>query len=368
MTGRWTMNSRTFALALVGGCILLALATAIANVVIDPHYVFRVNIVQTKQYAAQNWRYQRLLDYRRDGRRIDALLFGSSRGFAFDTAEMERLAGLGHVANFSVPAGSMSDHLPELEFIVRDKAAHGERLRDVLLLLDADIFGTQPWTNRNLDSFLPPEISGESRSRFWLRYLAAVQFKRWAESLKAAGWLPRSAEARGPQVDKVRIAALDHQPLPTIVDGNTREAAGGRTAVLAELRASPRDDDDRAGKLARAARSTQPFLTPQLAELDRFIALCRNNGIRLTVAINPLNAQNASEFLPERLSQTVARINQLTDLWDFSAPDWLAQDPLYWTNPTHFKTPVASMMLQRMFSPSTSAPADFGRLRRKTGS
>ncbi len=101
--------------------------------------------------------------------------------------------GLNDVASFAVPAGAMTDHLPFLQHVLRDKAAHGERIRKVLLLLDPDFFGTRPWTNSNLDSFLPPEISGESRLRFWLRYLLALQYKSWREGL-AGGRLDRKAQ------------------------------------------------------------------------------------------------------------------------------------------------------------------------------
>ena len=46
-------------------------------------------------------------------------------------------------------------------------------------MVDVDHFGKAAWTNSNLDSFLPPAVSGEHPARFWWRYLTAFQFRVW---------------------------------------------------------------------------------------------------------------------------------------------------------------------------------------------
>jgi hypothetical protein len=55
----------------------------------------------------------------------------------FDRAPLAELLGAGAVANFSVPFGLSTDHLPVLQFLVRDKAARGGRLKAGFLALDA---------------------------------------------------------------------------------------------------------------------------------------------------------------------------------------------------------------------------------------
>ena len=73
----------------------------------------------------------------------------------------------------------ITDHLPALEYVLRDKAARGEKIKAALLLIDIDTFGKLPATNVNIDSFLPPELSGEHPARFWWRYLTVFQLRMW---------------------------------------------------------------------------------------------------------------------------------------------------------------------------------------------
>ena len=177
----------------------------LANVVIDPQYVFRLGIVQA--HPNPNERYRRFHEYERDARQVDGLLFSTSRGTAFEIPATATSMGLNGVASFAVPAGAMPDHLPLLQHVLRDKAAHGEKIRKVLLLLDPDFFGTRPWTNSNLDGFLPPEISGEFRLRFWLRYLLAFQYKNWREGLAGDGWIAKPGILECGRQDRRAVAA-----------------------------------------------------------------------------------------------------------------------------------------------------------------
>jgi hypothetical protein len=358
------LSTRNFSIGLIAGCILLFVATAAANIVIDPQFVFRTGILQRPPNP--NQRYQRVLEYERDAPGIDGLLFGASRGQAFDPAEFGRLTGLGHAALLAVPAGSMSDHLPFLEYILHDKAARGERIKEILLLLDPDLFGARPWTNANLDSFLPPQLSGESRLRFWLRYLSAVQFQGWRDSLISSGWLAKPARSASSVVDR-RFASLTHQNL-VLSDhaGYSLINVENDRGRLQDRRRSGTSSAALAERLERISRSRQPYLEVQIVRLERFISLCRLNRIRLTIAINPLSEAVASGYEPGRLDAVVSRINQLADVWDFAAPDWLARDAANWLDASHFKAGIASMMLQRMYA-SAASPADFGRLRARTG-
>ena len=130
------------------------------------------------------------------------------------------------VANFSVNYGMVTDHLPVLEYLIREKAARGERLRSVLLMVDVDHFGKAPWTNSNLDGFLPPEVSGEHPARFWWRYLTAFQFRVWrTTSRRRAGAARRSTPAASMPPCSRALA------LPELPDAARRGGAGRRGAT-----------------------------------------------------------------------------------------------------------------------------------------
>ncbi len=318
-----TISTRTFSFALLAGCALLLLGTMLANVIIDPQYVFRLGIVEA--HPNPNERYRRFLEYQRDARRVDGLLFSTSRGTAFDMPATAKLMGLDAVASFAVPAGAMPDHFPFLQHVLRDKAAHGEKVRKVLLLLDPDFFGTRPWTNSNLDSFLPPEISGESKLRFWLRYLLALQFKGWRESLVAAGWIgkPKTSlldKIVEPLLDRVRSRKL-RRTRPRNV---TRPPAGRGSPATARAheavaKAVSRGTD---GRLERFIRPVQPESTASSSPSPSI----------------PSPAPTRRSYVgPATWTTRSSQINQLTDVWDFSAPEWPRERSLALDRPVAFQ-------------------------------
>ena len=174
---------------------MLLAGTMTANVAIDPEAVFGTHPDVPRVNA--NSRYTRFVAYRDGNERPDGVLFASSRGTGFDPAALARALGVNGIANFSVNYGMVTDHLPVLEYLIREKAARGERLKSVLLMVDVDHFGKAPWTNSNLDGFLPPAVSGEHPARFWWRYLTAFQFRVWRATIGGeAGRRAASAPGR----------------------------------------------------------------------------------------------------------------------------------------------------------------------------
>ena len=98
--------------------------------------------------------------------------------------------------------------------------------------------------------------------------------------------------------------------------------------------------------------------------MARFAALCRDNGVALTVATTPMRADAASLHDPADQRDVVRRLSEIAPIWDFAAPLRLSADIAYWDDPSHFKPAVAEMMLERMFGSNT--PGDFGILRGAT--
>ncbi len=171
------IRPRTFVFALLAGAFGLLAATMAVNFALDPQYVFGTPLARHDENA--NYRYHRVRQYQAQRDRVDGLLFASSRGRAFDADLVAQKIGATAVAKFDVTAGMITDHLPALEYVLRDKAARGEKVRAALLLIDVDTFGKLPATNVNIDSFLPPELSGEHPARFWWRYLTVFQLRMW---------------------------------------------------------------------------------------------------------------------------------------------------------------------------------------------
>jgi len=340
------IRPRTFVFALLAGAFGLLAATMAVNFALDPQYVFGTPLARLDDNA--NYRYHRVRQYQAQRERVDGVLFASSRGRAFDADLVAQKIGATAVARFDVTAGMITDHLPALEYVLRDKAARREKVRTALLLIDIDTFGKLPATNVNIDSFLPPELSGEHPARFWWRYLTVFQFRMWRGivAYRMRGGDRPATEPKSSRFDPSRLATARFGP-----PARSTPASG---VVLAS------GDAPATGLLV----TTRPNLAAHLGLVARFVALCRDNGIQLTVATTPMRADAASLHDPADLRNVVQRLSEIVPIWDFAAPLRLSADIAYWDDPSHFKPAVAAMMLERMFGPN--APRDFGIMRGAT--
>jgi hypothetical protein len=333
--------ARRYVIASMAIAVAWLALTMAANILVDPQAVFGSRLVSA--HRNPNARFHAIRDYEATPDRYDAVLFASSRGNVFDRELLAEQLGVRTVANFSVPFGLLTDHLPALEFLLRDKLARGGRLKAVFLLLDADFFGKQPWTNANIDSFLAPEISAESAFRFWWRYLTAFQFRNWTNDLAAQARSWAHAGPPRPAAMRARLAAAGLVPLRPLAP-----IAAAPTPVALEELDAPEIRSD---------------LAHQLVLLARFVALCRQHDVRLAIALSPLNRQNVRDEQAPDNERIVDEIARVTPVWDFGRPAWLSDRPDLWVDFSHYSPAVAAMMMQRIFGGQTSAPADFGQPR-----
>jgi hypothetical protein len=342
------MAHRSFTLIIIVGGFLLFAFTMAANLVLDPEAVFGTNLFPAS--ANRNERYERLQAYKRDRMTVDGLLFSSSRGVYLDNEMLAKKMGVSHLLSLSVSYGMITDHLPILAYILRDKAAQRQKLRAVMLLLDADFFGKSPWTNSNINSFLPPELTGESPLRYWWRYLTVFQFRLWRDvvrsSLNPKGQSAGAAMNWLPMAKAANISNNDKAPI-----GDSASPARASIPAISE-------------EYRRHWNSIRPDFDRQYAELEEFVTLCRDNSIQLTVAMSPLIRQNLNLHEPGTLDGLASRLSRLVSIWDFNSSSAIADEQAYWLDVSHFDLEVGKMMIGRMFDDNhVTVPADFGRLR-----
>jgi hypothetical protein len=338
------MTHRAFVISLIGIAAMLLGGTMVLNVATDPEAVFDPSLEGRRINA--NSRYLRFIEYHARPVLPDAVLFASSRGNVFDRDVLARRMNVESVANFSVNFGMVTDHLPTLEYLLRDLALRGGRLRAVLLMLDVDHFGKMPWTNINLDGFLPPEISGEHKARFWWRYLTAFQFRVWSATIRKNSKRPAGT------------------PTSTSSPGIPAHGAVARAAFFPRLPLQaapvvwPVADNERRNNVLRSQ------LSVHLELLAKIVRLCDEHDVRLIVVTSPLSQVNSANHDQRELTQLAERLSRVVPLWDFSAPSWLSERPDLWLDPSHFGPSVGTMMLDRVFGPAPSAPTPFGVFRR----
>src|SRR5262249_35745036 len=129
------MHPRTYALLLSASAALLFLAVIATNVIIDPQGVFGTGLLPRSANA--NTRYLSVAEYQAAPEQYDGVVFGSSRA-TLPLRDLSKHMDGARFLTFAVSLGTLTDHLPMLEFVVRDKMRRGERLRAAFLLLDAD--------------------------------------------------------------------------------------------------------------------------------------------------------------------------------------------------------------------------------------
>jgi hypothetical protein len=340
------MTPRGFSISLLAGTGLLFLSTAAANVVLDPEQVFGTGLYSHSVNI--NERVARLRQYQQEADGVDGLLFSSSRGTLLDPTLLAKGMGLSHLFSASMSYGMVTDYVPLLEYVIHDKAGRSIKLRHVFLLLDVDFFGRPPWTNSNINSFLPPEISDESAARYWWRYLTAFQYRLWRNVIREDSQRTQAARAAA------AAAQARGQVQPT---GATGSAATRTTEpVRSPIPFEPEE-------YRRGWMTIRPDLDRQLALMRRLVALCRDNQIRLTVAVSPLKAWNLDLNGPAEVDALTERLSRITPLWDFNSVPLIAGHDEYWLDNSHFDARAGTMMLTRIFGSDAGRDTGWGQLR-----
>lgn len=339
--------------AAVAGALFLCVVAA--NLIIDPQGVFGTGLLEAP--LNPNTRYLSFVEYEAASSKYDGVLFASSRGNGMPLDELSKRMHGASFANFSVSLGLLTDHLPFLEYILRQKAERKEHLRAVFLLVDVDGFGERPATNRSIQMQLPPEVTGDRPIRFWWQYLTAFQPKAWESELSRA-WRSRAATAGSP-FDL--MAGL----IPAAHAENLSPAAARRGSMeLAQLQVRDAPVPAAVMPVGTPGRITiRPDYARQLKLLGEFVRLCRENDVELVVATAPLSRSEYGKYRPEHLAEVIADLSRIVPVWDFSTSSWPSGQPEFWVDLTHFTHELGRIMLARMFGDTaSSAPPDFGRL------
>jgi hypothetical protein len=325
------VRPRTYSLALVASAVALFATLAAANLILDPQAAFGTRLVPS---SFRNDRFVQFAAWQAQADSYDGLLFASSRGRFIPRDELGKRMNA-NFAEFSLEGGTLSDHVPLLEHIVRQNTAKGRPLKAVMLLLDVEEIGNPPAALLFDNTVLPPEVTGESKLRFWWRHLTWVQLRTWRNAIREA----RRMTQAGPAA-----------PEPT---ASERRSPVAGFIVGTALARSPEEMNPQVpfavSYLHKPIRQRDGF-DRDIGLLRRFTALCRERGISLVVAVSPLNPRNPILRDPD-LSNALDHISSVVPLWDFTRHSGLLPDlKRYWmADGSHFTAEVGVLMLRRMF-------------------
>lgn len=350
------MRARLYSLLFASLGLGLFGAVAAANLLLDPEAVLGTGIFGWPLNA--NDRYLRMATFTADPDRYDGLLFAASRGNAIPLDVLSEKTGA-RFANFSVSVGQIGDHLAAFDYVLRTKAKRGSPVRSVLLVLDADIIGVPPIANTAIQSQWHPVLTGEPMARFKWRHVTAIQTKAWWNEIRRVAFPPGAKTRAGDDAWR-RLASLDASTKTDALPAQVEAGSDGAQARRQPAPNAPRVTD-------------RKHFASDIAGLEAFVAMCRGNGVPLTVALSPLNQANAQNFAAGDLDAVAAHVAEIVPVWDFGAPLWLSNRPDLWIDVSHYNVTVGRMMLDRMYGPTAGsarheqAPPDFGALRQRPG-
>lgn len=329
------------------------LLTVIAtNVLIDPMGVFETNLLPPSENA--NHSYQRLLTYQAAPQRFDGLYFGSSRAGNVSLGELSRRMNVSF-ADFRLPGSVLSDYLPLADFVLAQKQSRGEQLRGVFILLDIDTFGLPP--NRSLSVLLPPAVGGMSTVRFWWSNLTTVQLRVWLSAIREARSKWHSDRATAPwwiRVVRQMAARIQAEAAGQAYAQPIKKPPAALNPILAA-----------AGEVPPISITKRAYFSSELQKLQRLVDLCRNHKVELIVALTPLSRRNESYLDPSSEAAAIARISQITPLWDFTNSGELTDQPGLWSDESHFDSAIGDLILKKIFREDVPPEwSSFGRFRK----
>jgi hypothetical protein len=331
------MKTRGYALATIAAGAALFLGVVATNVAIDPQGVFGTNLLPASSNA--NRYYRKFLAYQASPQKYDGLFFGSSRGNTFPIDELSQRMNVNFAA-LQAEGAAIPDFLPLTEFIFADKAARGERLRAIFMLLDVDTFGLPPITNKMLHTLLPAPITGMSPVHFWWQHLTTIQPLTWYSAIREADRKWSSGQATAPWIIRVVRQMLAR------LDGELSGSAYAKPAPNPLAVFNPHAA--LAGESPPVYISRRAYLAADLDSLQKMVDLCRQHGTQLVVAMTPLSRRNESYFDASSMADAVNRISQVVSLWDFTNTGALTDKAGLWVDESHFRLTLAQMVLRRV--------------------
>ncbi len=325
---------RWFAAVLAGmfaaACVLILL-----NCLIDPYGILRSDFSKQLQEPNQNFVKTKFILAHPD--RYDSFLFGSSRINFIDNAKIKN----GRYYNYWYSEGVPQEHRDIIRLLVRK----GVRIRNILIGLDDFSYRVDPEPHlTNLLRQPHPLVTGKGFLRFYLDYFARVS----GLGRQIRVFLHHAL---------LRTGAAPANPVVYDIDGS------GRMLIPTWDEAIEKDPakHDRDGVFTQPTHYEGNNLGPTLDALREIVAMAKEQGIALTVFINPIHRTTYLDTDRKLFAVFKRQLATITDYYDFSGLNSVTTNNYYYYETSHYREIVGDMMLARMFGfPNARVPADFG--------
>ena len=251
--------------------------------------------------------------------RFDALLFGSSR---VGSIHAENIPGL-RCYNMSYSGGVPAEHLANLRTLI----AAGIVPRRVFIGLDSISYTEDPALHRDQPIRMPYETAKAEPLLFWRTYLNPDLTR-----------------------DSVFDVMLGHKKTPGFADNFYAYGWDHDYGYVSAY------DFSRAVPIIPGG-----MMIPQTLEsIAGIVRLCRDNGIELTIFINPMYEVTYRASVERNFFLFLKGLAQVTDFYNFSGCSSYARDSSWFFDASHYTAELGDILLARMCGGESASDDGFG--------
>lgn len=322
------MSHKKFSTTLLFIILTYVVAIALVNLVVDPFYIFRTPFF--KEQAQINDRYAKIAFLKREGRRFNSYIMGSSRMFLTSPEMIEPYLPSAKFYNLAMVFGTMYEHLLHVRYLLDQ----GLPLQHLYIGLDMDMYAVATLHDRK-DGLLRlhPEVLKENPFTFYGSYLSQ---------------LPKKDIQRKLRVNFKKRAASKYQ---IEKDGTVvMRSAEGEARIFFERPLGTKKIELKNDKMDENLRS--------LKDLKK---LCESHRINLILFVTPYHKDLFDRFVEEDYLAILRALSDISPYWDFSGYNSVTTENSYYLDHSHYKPYVSRLIAAKIFNDRTfRIPEDFG--------
>ncbi len=300
-------------LCLLALCVGAVLSVFVGiNVLGDPYNVFHVDHIRDMG-VEPNKNFIKMKYVLENKDKYDTFIFGSSRVgfFYFDTSPYE------HYYNMSYSEGLPKEHLDNLKVLL----AAGVQPKHIFLGVDNISYLVDPALHEDLLIRMPYPADGN------LLPFYAKNVSNWEVTCKSFRLLTG--------LEKVEVGNMPLDPARFYENGE-----------------SVYNDDYRMPSSVYETAYWDSYYADRtdeaIEEIRQFKELCEENGIELTVFINPLHYKTYTKSARHGLFTFMEKLAQVTDYYNFTGLNEYTSQDQYFFETSHYKPEVGYAMVDAM--------------------
>lgn len=263
--------------------------------------------------------------------KYDSFIFGSSKVGSIDPS----LPPQGHFYNMTYSAGIPHEHLLNIKLFLHS----GIHIKHLLIGLE-EISYQEPFLKRQHQGITKshPMATDESWLKYYLFY-----FFRFPDKLDYADFIAKLLDNQ----QKFPMDVLQQENFYTHLTTQYQHRDINETAYINDP------------KFLIPAGYHGNALNNTLHDIREIVDICKQNHIDVKFFINPIHNTTYNATNKALLAKFKYSLATITDYYDFSGPNSITGNNLYWLDTTHFDLSVGNYILQSLYHYG-NPPKDFG--------